>query len=231
MMLPGRDRCHGEKIMDRGSVYRRCGCRDKATGRLLGARCPGLRSREHGSWCFSADLPSATGERHRVRRGGFATQDAASAALEALASPAAGPEPGLSTGEWLSRWLESRVSLRASTSRSYAAHVRSYLVPYLGGIPLAALTAGDVQAMFTAVIRNEGALGLFSSDQLRSCALPEPAGKAAKQTDCAMMHGQTERQPMRHERHRRGRSRRTRPLATVPQTGRSATRHNTGICA
>jgi hypothetical protein len=51
------------------------------------------------------------------------------------------------------------VSLRASTSRSYAAHVRTYLVPYLGGIPLTALTAGDVQAMFTAVIRDETALG------------------------------------------------------------------------
>ena len=124
MMLPGRDRCHGEKIMDRGSVYRRCGCRDKATGKLLGAGCPGLRSPEHGSWCFSADLPSAAGDRRRVRRGGFPTREAASAALEALASPAAGPEPGLSTGEWLSRWLASRVSLRASTSRSYAAHMR-----------------------------------------------------------------------------------------------------------
>ena len=51
------------------------------------------------------------------------------------------------------------MSLRASTSRSYAAHVRGYLVPYLGGIPLAALTAGDVQAMFTAIIRDETALG------------------------------------------------------------------------
>jgi integrase len=51
------------------------------------------------------------------------------------------------------------VSLRASTSRSYAAHVRGYLVPYLGGIPLAALTAGDVQAMFTAITRDETALG------------------------------------------------------------------------
>jgi integrase len=159
MMLPGRDRRHGEKIMNRGSVYRRCGCRDKATGKLLGAACPGLRSREHGSWYFSADLPSATGDRHRARRGGFPTQDAAAAALEALASPPAGPEPGLSTREWLSRWLASRVSLRASTSRGYAAHMRSYLFPYLGSIPLAALTAGDVQTMFTAVIRDEGALG------------------------------------------------------------------------
>ena len=51
------------------------------------------------------------------------------------------------------------MSLRASTARSYAAHVRGYLVPYLGGIPLAALTPGDVQAMFTAVIRDETALG------------------------------------------------------------------------
>jgi integrase len=62
-------------------------------------------------------------------------------------------------GEWLGRWLASRVSLRASTARSYAAHIRGYLVPYLGGIPLAALSAGDVQAMFTAITRDEAALG------------------------------------------------------------------------
>jgi hypothetical protein len=41
--------------------------------------------------------------------------------------------------------------------RGYAAHVRGYLVPHLGGIPLAALTPGDVQAMFTAIIRDETA--------------------------------------------------------------------------
>jgi hypothetical protein len=145
--------------MDHGSVYRRCGCRDMSTGRLLGARCPGLRSPEHGSWYFSTGLPSAAGQRRRVRRGGFATRAEAVAALGELVSPAAGPEPGLSTGEWLGRWLASRVSLRASTARSYAAHVRGYLVPYLGAIPLAALTQGDVQAMFTAVIRDETALG------------------------------------------------------------------------
>ena len=145
--------------IDHGSVYRRCGCRDENTGKLLGKRCPALQSPSHGSWYFSAELPSPAGERRRVRRGGFAARSAAVAALEALASPAAGPEPGLSTEEWLSRWLASRRSLRASTARGYAAHVRGYLVPYLGGIPLAALTPGNVQAMFTAVIRDEIVLG------------------------------------------------------------------------
>ena len=72
--------------------------------------------------------------------------------------PAVGPKPGLSTGERLGRWLASRVSLRASTARSYAAHP-GLPGSYLGGIPLAALTAGDVQAMFIAIIRDEAALG------------------------------------------------------------------------
>jgi hypothetical protein len=144
--------------MDHGSVYRRCGCRDESTGKLLGARCPGLRSPRHGSWYFSAGQPSPSGQRRGVRRGGFATREAAVVALAALTSPVA-PEPGLTTGEWFHRWLDSRASLRASTSRGYAAHVRGYLVPYLGTIPLAALSAGDVQAMFTAIARDEAALG------------------------------------------------------------------------
>jgi hypothetical protein len=145
--------------MDHGSVFKRCGCRNQATGRLLGASCPTLRSARHGSWYFSADLPSAVGTRRRVRRGGFATKAAAAAALEALSGPAPAAARGLTTGEWLGRWLASRVSLRASTSRGYAAHVRGYLVPYLGGIPLAELSPADVQHMFTAIIRGEAALG------------------------------------------------------------------------
>jgi len=145
--------------MGHGSVFRRCGCRDESTGRLLGARCPRLRSARHGSWYFSADLPSAVGQRRRVRRGGYLTRAAAANALEALAGPAAAVAPGMTTGQWLERWLASRVSLRASTSRSYAAHVRGYLVPHLGGIPLVQLSAADVQQMFTAIIRGEAVAG------------------------------------------------------------------------
>ena len=51
------------------------------------------------------------------------------------------------------------MSLRASTCRGYAAHVRGYLVPYLGGIPLGELSPADVQQMFSAIIRGEAALG------------------------------------------------------------------------
>ncbi|HEV3380675.1 MAG TPA: hypothetical protein VG142_06815 [Trebonia sp.] len=96
---------------------------------------PELASSQLGGWHW----PLRT--RRRVRSGEFGTREAAAAVLEALASPSA-PDPGLTTGERLYQRLTSRVSLRASTRRRYAAHVRGYLVPYLGGIPLARLAAG-----------------------------------------------------------------------------------------
>ena len=49
-----------------------------------------------------------------------------------------------------------RVSQRASTLRGYRSHGRLYLTPYLGRIPLAELTAGQVQATFTALSRELG---------------------------------------------------------------------------
>ena len=94
-----------------------------------------------------------------MRRGGFATRAAAVAALDALLGPAPAAAPAMRTGEWLERWLTSRVSLRASTLRGYTAHIRGYLVPYLGAIPLAELSPADVQAMFAAIMRGEAVLG------------------------------------------------------------------------
>jgi hypothetical protein len=48
---------------------------------------------------------------------------------------------------------------RSSTIRGYASHVRLYLKPCLGHILLADLTAGHVQAMFTAITRQHEAEG------------------------------------------------------------------------
>ncbi|HEY2579946.1 MAG TPA: hypothetical protein VGI74_26835 [Streptosporangiaceae bacterium] len=90
---------------------------------------------------------------------GFGSRSAAVAALEALRSPMPASVQGVLVGEWLERWLASRLSLRDSTVRGYAAHVRGYLIPYLGGVALAELAPADVQAMFTAIIGDHAALG------------------------------------------------------------------------
>jgi hypothetical protein len=65
----------------------------------------------------------------------------------------------VTVGDWLAHWLVSRTSPAASTVRGYAAHVRLYLGPYLGEVLLTELTVGQVQAMFTAIIRQHQALG------------------------------------------------------------------------
>jgi integrase len=56
------------------------------------------------------------------------------------------------TGAWLSEWLAGQRAVRDSTSRSYASHLRLYLLPALGRIPLDELGVHDVQAMFEQII-------------------------------------------------------------------------------
>lgn len=144
-----------------GSVYCWCGCREPG-GRRLGARCP-LRGRDgHGSWYLSLELPAGPdGRRRRARRGGFPSRASAEAALGRLVMPAADDPAGppVTVGQWLECWLAGRVAPRPSTMRGYVAHVRLYLVPYLGQILLADLSAAHVQAMLTAVVRQHRAAG------------------------------------------------------------------------
>lgn len=72
----------------KGSTFKTCGCRDQ-DGKLLGKKCPKLRrgkgrwSSTHGSWNYQLELPptAAGARRSPLRRGGFATQDAADAEL------------------------------------------------------------------------------------------------------------------------------------------------------
>src|SRR6266536_4662484 len=81
----------------------------------------------------------------------------------------AGPAPGaaagnpggrlLTVGDWLAHWLVCRTATAPSTVRGYGAHVRLYLAPYLGQVLLAELSAGQVQAMFTAITRQHQELG------------------------------------------------------------------------
>jgi len=133
------------------------------TGRQLGGQCPRLAAGgRHGSWYVRLELPAGLdGRRRRIRRGGFPSRRAAVAVLARLQAPRPGDAGGrvLTVGDWLAHWLISRTSPAASTIRGYAAHVRLYLAPYLGQVPLAELSAGQVQAMFTAITRQHQALG------------------------------------------------------------------------
>jgi hypothetical protein len=146
-----------------GSTFKRCGCRDPRTGRQRGQRCPHLRERGHGSWYLAVELSAAPdGRRRRVRLGGYATRAAAQAARGRLGKPGGPPRrgaAGCTTGQWLAAWLAGRPSLRPLTRRSYQHHLDTYLLPCIGSIPLAMLTAADLRVMFTAIARQRPAAG------------------------------------------------------------------------
>ncbi|MFD0632381.1 tyrosine-type recombinase/integrase [Catenulispora yoronensis] len=94
-----------------------------------------------------------------MRRGGFASRAAALAALEDLRGPASTASGGLLVRDWLKTWLDTRVTVRASTLRSYQAICANHLVPYLGAVPLATLGTRQVEAMLAGVRRHSAVWG------------------------------------------------------------------------
>ena len=75
--------------MSTGTTYKQCGCRDAATGKPLGRKCPKLRrgngwNPDHGTWYYQLELPPrADGTRRPpLRKGGFATKTDADAELD-----------------------------------------------------------------------------------------------------------------------------------------------------
>jgi integrase len=65
-----------------GGIGRRCRCRD-GNGKDLGAKCPKLSQRRHGTWYVQQELASdPSGPRKIFRRQGFATKDEAQDELD-----------------------------------------------------------------------------------------------------------------------------------------------------
>jgi hypothetical protein len=63
-------------------------------------------------------------------------------------------QEGLTVGEWLDTWLSGkRRTKRESTRRGYEMHLRTWLKPQLGHLPLERLNAGHVEELFTTIQR------------------------------------------------------------------------------
>ncbi|MDQ2874602.1 MAG: site-specific integrase [Actinomycetota bacterium] len=61
---------------------------------------------------------------------------------------------GITVGEWLDTWLAGRQRVkRPSTARSYEMHVRVWLKPQLGHLPLERLNSGHIEGLFTTIER------------------------------------------------------------------------------
>lgn len=130
----------------KGSVWPRPSVKDPKTG----ARKPVRGS----TWTYQFATPKGDGRRF-VTKGGFATKKAAQAALtEALAdhgrSPVAIVEPSkMPLRTYLvAEWLPTLRSLKPSTRKGYADLVDAYIVPHVGDVRLAELTAGQVAKLY-----------------------------------------------------------------------------------
>ncbi|MGH3529522.1 MAG: tyrosine-type recombinase/integrase [Pseudonocardiaceae bacterium] len=88
-------------------------------------------------------------------------------------------------GQWLNRWLASRKTLRKSTVRAYSIHIRRWLTPQLGHLPLDKLNVDHVAALFDTIAeRNDEIETARSSDdpQIRASVTGiRPTGPATMQ--------------------------------------------------
>lgn len=122
---------------------------DKKGNPVTGKRANGegsLSRRRNGSWAAIVSLPDGRRKYLYAK-----TRDEARrklvGALRAIEVGAEAEVRGDTVGEFLDQWLNDVVkpSVRPWTYRGYEVHVRLHLKPLLGKIPLARLTALDVQ--------------------------------------------------------------------------------------
>ena len=63
-------------------------------------------------------------------------------------------QEGVTVGQWLDTWLAAkRRNKRESTCRGYEMHIRTWLKPQLGHLPLERLSAGHIEELFATISR------------------------------------------------------------------------------
>jgi len=133
-----------------GRVYRRCGCR--TDGKLVGARCPLLKSDgKHGTWTFAVDLKSLDGHRKTLRRGGFSTERKAKEELKKVtdrARTSVKNDDRETVAQYLPKWkLAMRHKLKPKTLHQYGLYLDNDLIPALGTIKLEAMSHEHITTM------------------------------------------------------------------------------------
>ena len=148
-------------MISQGVIFKRCGCQDPASGRQLGRTCPQLAQGGHGSWYFHVSVTNLVGRRERVRRGGYPTRAAARHARDATLGRSRQDQTShaWTLERWLRYWLSTRVGIRPTTRLSHTHYIERFLIPHLGKIRLAELTARGLTAYFTAVARETNRFG------------------------------------------------------------------------
>lgn len=143
----------------KGSVYRRCFCRDPETGKPLNQNCPDLRKKGHAAWFFRYDAPRAPGEKRRQPIvGPFKTQKDAEEELAATLARIGGgahvTERGLKVGDYLDQRLAAaRLRLKPRSYESADDAVRLYWRPGLGHLRLVDVRDHHVQDVITAMMQ------------------------------------------------------------------------------
>lgn len=131
----------------RGSVYKRCQCRDDHGRRVKGCR------KAHGSWAFTIDAGKdpATGKRKQIVRSRFRTRDEAEEAMtKEMAALDAGTwtdDKSITVRDWLDAWLIEQTARgrAAKTLAGYRAHIENVWKPGLGHLRLRDLRRGHIE--------------------------------------------------------------------------------------
>jgi integrase len=111
-------------------------------------------------WSYAVDLPPrGDGRRHQRLKGGFRTKAEAERALaDLLVSIDQGTavDPSRQTlGEYLDDWLAAASpSLRPSTAELYAAAIKNWIVPRIGGLPLQKVAPKHLQDLYTDLLKS-----------------------------------------------------------------------------
>jgi integrase len=112
------------------------------------------QDKARGSWYFVVDVPAPDGSRRQMRRRGFETKKAAAGALAALVTdmtrgtfvrPTKTDVRTFLVDDWLPA---KRVTLKPSTAACYEQMLTSYVLPRLGGVELAKVDGGTLNALY-----------------------------------------------------------------------------------